>query len=141
MRPCSFMRPRHDHGSRASGSAGPAGASTGRPGIRQEGDRETEGWLCFPAAALARVALDRGLDVAVDPRHRRSDLKRRAVFSEPHGGGETDLDVDLVPLDLLRQARSRAAVSAGRTGPSRRPGAPRSPPTPRVAIPSAAAPP
>ncbi|HET9985711.1 MAG TPA: Imm49 family immunity protein [Longimicrobiales bacterium] len=63
---------------------------------------QADGWLCFPAAALALVARDRGIDVAIDPRRRRADLKLRAVFSEPHKGKEAVLEVDFVPLDALR---------------------------------------
>jgi hypothetical protein len=63
---------------------------------------QADGWICLPAAALAVVAAERGLDVAIDARRRRADLKLRAVFSEPHRGEEAVLDVDFVPLDALR---------------------------------------
>lgn len=59
-----------------------------------------EGWLCLPATTLALLAKDRGVDVVIGP-DRRSELKLKVVFSEPHKGEETAMLVDFVPLDLL----------------------------------------
>ncbi|MBX6364303.1 MAG: immunity 49 family protein [Gemmatimonadetes bacterium] len=79
---------------------------------------QPDGWLCFPAAALAVLAAGRGLDVAIEPKRRRAEVKLRAVFAEPHRGMEAGLEVDFVPLELLRQAQP----AGGGRRPSQEPG-------------------